>query len=1326
MKNLKNTMLVFMMIFMIGIPYFFPLLQSFANENVDVNVLPSPTIDIVLAKSKTTVDVNNFEEDLKKELIKQNISPERVNIKAVEAVEANIQDSFDWEIDVSSAIGSIDITNHGQNIVMKGNKKNPGKNAMWIIPEKEQEQDIKFDYSVDFGDSFNAAGMLLRVKRTNNTLTGYMLSLNKSGKTWYTTAGKKYGAIWKFTYELGTNSKNMTKTFVKGLDINTSGTLTIKSTSTEIIISGGGLTSPIHYRMDTDYGYGFGFFSDHYSHNCSKIGAFTLGNIRLTTTTVKKFKEVLSNPEWREDSLRFLVNVDDYENEELKNKSEFASVQAGLINEQIHPIFWGTAENKEQSEKVIQANHDHGTFIDNTNYANAIEATVTYIKSLIDASKSSQYALIHEPVELKVTPESAKNNTISEAYPQGKWKINHDYEYFENNLGQMKNSGKYMSDLSLSFDKTGRYELLYEDGNIASKYIYVHRKPVANFQVSQTNGNVTLTSTSYDLDNYSNNHGISQEEWKYKEVNETNWHSGKLVHINPDETYIIQLSVKDFQETWSTPVTKYVMYNNTQTDSIPVASFTIKNPTSSKYEPLTVENSSYDPAGLAITDTVWKVKKDGNVFYTGKTPLTDYSNYPTGSYTMSLVVTNELGKKSEEFSRIFQLVDDTIPPEVTATPSNTPWTNQPVTVALSFSDKGGSKFKGYQYTITDSKEASTSWSEMISKETDSITIDTEGEKYLHIIGQDNAGNVSEERIFGPYNIDLSKPEIDSIVPENKDWTNESIAIHATFSDKGGSGFSGYQYAITTEQTAPQTWSEIVKEDKATFTISGEAEYYLHLKIYDMAGNENVYGYGPYQMDKTSPKAEVTPAFCDWTNQPVTIKVTLTDEGGSALQNYQYAITNSGIMPDTWENEITGEPQPIILDKEGEHYLHLVGKDNAGNTSSDHIFGKYKLDFTLPELIFDDITHSNSPVTSLKFTAKDDLSGICKFTVNGSEVIGTEYVATSNGDYTFEIVDYAGNVLTKTVSLTDLYSICNKGLEHPPYRPLYQNCPICDLIDGIKVTSDTKTYEGKPISISYDNTKNSELVTYYNDSFDLPVTVGAYPYELKIVYNGEEYSTGIKNTFTICKKPVDILGLKLEDKIDDGTTTVNIDKTNLNLAGIVASDKDFIELEMVDTTEYDISTPGDKTVILQKDIDYHLKLKETVDSSHEELIDFYELPETLAVTGKLLANESTIPDKNVDSSNNSKDPNSSVSKEESTETDTAKSENSLISDKKTIHKFMKDNLSGKLLHTGRTIGSSLIVVAGFVVIFNMVSGRLLVVKKRSRKRNPRIFEKVVKK
>lgn len=1107
MKKLKKIIIVLITLMIIIVQYYFPLLLSFANETVDVNVMPCPTIDVVLAKSKTKVDVNNFEEDLKNELINQNISPDRVKINAVEAVEANIQNSFNWNTDVSPTIGSFQITNNGQNIVMKGNKKYAGKNAIWIIPEKEQEQEINFDYSVDFGDSFNAAGMLLRVKQTGNTLSGYMLSLNKSGKTWYTTAGKKYGAIWKFTYQIGTNTSNMTKTFVQGVDIATSGRLNIKSTDTEIIISGGGLKSPIHYTMDTEYGYGFGFFSDHYSHNCSKIGAFTLGNIKLTTTTVKKFKEVLSNPEWRESSLKFLVNVDDYENEELKDKAQLAWLETRLINEQINPVFWGTDTNKEQLNEVIQSNNNTGIFIPNTDYTDAIKSTAEYIKSLVDASKSSQYALIGEPVELKVTPESAKTNTITPEYPQGKWKVNHDYEYFENNLGEFKDSGKYMSDLTLSFDKTGRYELLYEDGNIASKYIYVHRKPVANFSVSQQGNNVTLSSTSYDLDNYSNQNGIAAEEWKYKKMGEENWTSGKLVNIEQDEVYVIQLKVKDFQETWSAPTTKYVMYNNEGADVAPVASFNIKNPTMSKYEELQIENTSYDPAGVTLKEELWKIKKDGNVLYSGETPSIDYSAYQTGSYTISLVVTNELGKQSEEFSRIFYLTDDIIAPEIVATPTTSNWTNQPVTVDLSLSDKGGSKVKGYQYAITDDDKTPESWSEMVLKENDTITIHTEGEKYLHVIGYDNAGNMSEEKVFGPYKIDLTKPEVDSIVPENKDWTKESIDINVAFSDKGGSGFSGYQYAITTNQTTPESWSEIIKEEKAKFTISGESEYYLHLITYDNAGNrsnENVYG--PYQVDKTAPEVKVDPTFSDWTNQPVTVNVEVSDEGGSKFQKYQYAITDSGIMPEKWQQEVVGETKPITIDEEGENYLHIIGYDNAGNDSSNQIFGKYKLDFTLPELISDSDVDATTEVSSIKFTATDEASGIDKFIVNGTEVEGTEYIAVNNGDYEFVVEDCAGNRLTKQLKIDNLLLRCDKELGHPEYSSSYPKCPVCDLADGITITADEKIYEGKPIGISYENTKNAEIVEYYNNKVEMPSRVGAYDYELKTVYDGIKYNT----------------------------------------------------------------------------------------------------------------------------------------------------------------------------------------------------------------------------
>lgn len=673
-KLRKSTIVAVLTILIICIPYFFPLIKSLALQTdiqgIDVNVMPSPAIDIVLAKSKTQTDVTSFEEDLKKELINQGISSDKIKINAVEAVEANIQDSFSWKTDVSSKVGSISITNAGQDIVMKGNKKYPGKNAIWIIPEKEQEQEIKFDYSVDFGDSFNAAGMLLRVKQTENTLTGYMLSLNKSGKTWYKTAGNKYGAIWKFTYKIGDNTSNMTKTFVKGLNIATSGTLNIKSTDTKIKISGGSLKSPIEYIMDTDYGHGFGFFSDHYSHNCSKIGAFKLGNIKLVTTTVKKFKEVLSNPEWRENSLRFLVNVDDYENKELQDKSSLADLESRLVNEEIHSIFWGTEQNQEQANKIIKGNNGNGIFTDNTDYKEAINSTAQYIKKLINTSKTSQYAIVGEEVGLKVTPESIKNDTITSEYPNGKWKINHDYKYFENDLGKSKNSGKYMSDLSMSFDKTGRYELLYGDEKIISKYIYVHRKPVANFNVLKQGNNVKLTSTSYDLDSYSNNKGIAEEEWKYKKVEETKWTDGKLTQVEPDEVYMVQLKVQDFQETWSMPMTKYVMSNDEDSSSTPVANFTIKNSNISKYEDLQIENTSYDPAGLNITEQTWKVKKDEKVVYTGSTPLTNYKDYEVGTYTISLIVKNELGKASEEFTRKIQVGDDTVPPTVDGTPDD--------------------------------------------------------------------------------------------------------------------------------------------------------------------------------------------------------------------------------------------------------------------------------------------------------------------------------------------------------------------------------------------------------------------------------------------------------------------------------------------------------------------------------------------------------------------------------------------------------------------------------------------------------------------------------
>ena len=160
--------------------------------------------------------------------------------------------------------------------------------------------------------------------------------------------------------------------------------------------------------------------------------------------------------------------------------------------------------------------------------------------------------------------------------------------------------------------------------------------------------------------------------------------------------------------------------------------------------------------------------------------------------------------------------------------------------------------------------------------------------------------------------------------------------------------------------------------------------------YDHAGNESdEIIHGPYQLDTISPKANVTPQFSDWTNQPITVGLNWEDEGGSHLQKYAYAITDCGIKPETFDHEITGDPEPIIITSEGENYLHLIGYDHAGNTSPDYIFGKYKLDLTLPELICDSDIDSNTELFSAKFTATDTISGISDFTVNGTKINGTE-------------------------------------------------------------------------------------------------------------------------------------------------------------------------------------------------------------------------------------------------------------------------------------------------------------------------------------------------
>lgn len=746
--------------------------KSLSATPVTLSFIPAPNIDVVLAKGKTTTNVNSFKSDLLASLGKLDIDTTKVNISSISTENVNMQNAFSWNQDLSSSIGAITINNNGQSVSMVGNRTNAGKNAIYIVPTDNQEQEFTFNYNINYGDSFRAAGMLLKVSRSGSTLTGYMLSFNKSGQTYYQQSSNKLGAIWKFSWVIGANSTNMnfgttssaasanSCQLVKGLDINQSGSLTVSVDSGYIKVSGGGLSTTETIATESSYdGIGFGFFSDHYSHGCDSIGSFALTNINLRKTTVKKLSEVLREPDWRSDAIKVVVNVSDYISDELNNNSTRGELLTRLINEELYFAAWGNSVNQSQFQNLIASNNGNGKFINNTNYNNSISQTAKYIKTLIDQLKGNDnYLILGEPIKISSSPAGVLVNTAGGTYPYGRWKITHNYQYFENDLGQFSRANQYLNNMITEFDKTGEFKITYEDQAITPQSVYVHRRPFAIINHNKTGLTLNLSSASYDLDKYSNNtplpNGIAQEEWKYKKTTETTWKSGKLTTLEANADYIIQLRVKDLQGAWSAPAS---VYTTNDASVLPIAYFSIEDDEISKWETLKINDTSYDPYGGKITSRYWEVYKNGTRVHAGSTAkVNGYTE--TGVYVMKLRVTNDRGKTSEFFSRTFQITDDTTAPSIIINPEKGGWA-QYIDVKVNFNDSQ-SGFKSYQYAITDSQiAATTGWSSAITKSSDTIRINTGGNKYLHIKATDNAGNVSDERITGIYYIDVTAPKI---------------------------------------------------------------------------------------------------------------------------------------------------------------------------------------------------------------------------------------------------------------------------------------------------------------------------------------------------------------------------------------------------------------------------------------------------------------------------------------------------------------------------------------------------------------------------------------
>ena len=208
-----------------------------------------------------------------------------------------------------------------------------------------------------------------------------------------------------------------------------------------------------------------------------------------------------------------------------------------------------------------------------------VNRIINRYKPFREESSKAVYMVIHEDgLSASLLGKDYESDPIREQ----QWKIaTHEPGVFENSQGLNSRLGGYLSStIETALDKVGKYEIVgriqdnpkkdreWEDlfgafrkwsGDSAPITVYVHRRPVAEFQVSvEKDGGyckVSIEDGSYDIDHMSlSNRGIVEYRWQYRQQGVPGWLDGRLPDRLPyGSIYDVRLQVKDMEGAWSLP-----------------------------------------------------------------------------------------------------------------------------------------------------------------------------------------------------------------------------------------------------------------------------------------------------------------------------------------------------------------------------------------------------------------------------------------------------------------------------------------------------------------------------------------------------------------------------------------------------------------------------------------------------------------------------------------------------------------------------------------------------------------------------------------------------
>ncbi len=1049
------------------------MVSAAGTDQVNIQVAQDDLLDVVLTTGKTDSNVSTFGTDLTAALVNLGVPEDKIKIQAVEANEVSAGDTTaGWEIydhtnTSSKAISyyrpyyqevnsnytldnHITVSTSGQtNIDFYGYGAPSYRDFMYMPNTDSGKKTLEFTIQEgSFYDALNGAGYFFNTKMSSNTdlanrtMSGYLLFFNYPN-----SANPATVYIYKFTnvnvndfhnstsYTV-TNYPGFTQIASFAAGSNSSRKVKIEATADELqmwyndslvnwTLTGGTTSQTI--TLPTDFGeYGFGPMVGYLNHGCAQHTHFTFYNVTMSTESTKRFSEVIREPEWRENSKRFLINAQDTAVADFSDATALGEILTRLGNEGIYYLGWGKAAT--DGNAFIAKNDGKGTYVDKTvaatdTYTEQVNALANYIYAQYHASvqNDTDMLIYGNPNSISISPESEKTNTIDANWPSGKWRVDHNPNYYENSTGTALYDNIYLNNLDISFVETGKYDIYYKDELV--KTVYVHRAPVAGFSVSVDAGyNVTITDQAYDLDHQSQtDKGIVSESYAYRETSSSTWISGAPTTLSANKEYVIRQIVTDEEGVEGTPYYRYVSTSSVST-SKPVASFTMTPGRLLTYqsEDVSYNDVSYDPQGGTITATTWTVTLGTTQIYSGSTPKTSFSGAAAGTYKISLLVKNNLNVWSEEVSRYLVVVRDTTAPSVTSNLSSGTYNTAKVAQITVADETDGSGFASRYSVVDNSSSTPSNWGSIGTNSVFNISLSTLGTWYVHVKGTDYAGN-TKTATFGPYTIsDNTAPTTPTLGTSpaytNGSWTPNATTISASGSTDDFTADANLVYAYSVNSGTYTTGRSVTLSNEGTYTVS--------FRVTDASGNTSTIATQAVKIDYSNPTTPTLAAtengsaytLGTWATHNVSFSLSGSTDSASGVASYEYRINNG-----SWTTGASGS-----LTASGLYTVEYRSVDGAGNRSSSGT-ASIKVDKVAPSapavnstVTYTDNTWSLQSITLQASGSTDDMTAsgdlVYAYSVDsGSYTNGNSVTISSDGTHqvSFRTTDAAGNVSTVT-------------------------------------------------------------------------------------------------------------------------------------------------------------------------------------------------------------------------------------------------------------------------------------------------------------------------